>query len=147
LAQLFYDTGSGFSEQRSLRRAVSTGEQRLEFDLSGVGEIRELRLDPLDRQALVRLGSVEIKAANGSGIAVPDIKSNATFVDGDAYVFESPDPQMQLRLDRPAALSTVSIQLNCLFADMQSMQALSGLLGRKRRSAVRRMVKTIFGGT
>lgn len=96
-AQLFMDSGDGFSEEESIK--IPLGSDRdyhtLEFDVSGK-EIKALRFDPFNIPAVVKLKEIEAEDSNGNRTVLPVLNHNAVAVSTYSYLFESGDPQMIL---------------------------------------------------
>jgi len=93
-AQLFIDTGTGFSEKNSIKKDVSGMEQHMEFDLSDYRNINKLRFDPLNEKVALKLRQIRIVKKNSSINEMLDCSANALFRKNGLMIFDSQDPQI-----------------------------------------------------
>ena len=94
MAQIFYDRGSGFSEEASERvnpPASETGE--CEFRIPVDPELRLVRIDPADHSCILEILSCETLDAAGRR---RDLKyrTNGHHIKGNLYAFPTSDPQI-----------------------------------------------------
>ncbi len=71
LAQLYYDTGNGFNEEESVRKAYSVRGDRIELEFSFPQvEVKRLRFDPLMGPVNIKIFSMELLLAGDEENAV-----------------------------------------------------------------------------
>jgi hypothetical protein len=93
--QLFFDYGMGISDKDFL--SIHVGREKIQtfhFDLSCNASLHSLRLDPLEESCIIELKSFVLVTEEGEIDVCEQIYSNACFVDGKKYFFESKDPQL-----------------------------------------------------
>jgi hypothetical protein len=63
IAQVFVDTGEGFSQEQSLSLSVTDSkvDQTLEFDLTPFVDIRAIRIDPSNNDGIIEISKLEFK--------------------------------------------------------------------------------------
>lgn len=109
-AQLFFDTGSDFNEQNSVKKLVNKKSNILEFYLHSNDEITKLRFDPCDSPVIVKINNIETKGIHTK--QYPHISwSNAEFFYEDIYYFLNSDPQMVITFDIPDQIDTILIYM------------------------------------
>lgn len=96
-AQLFTDSGAGFSEADSIKIPLGSDREyhTLEFDISGKN-IKALRFDPFNIPAVIKLKEIEAEYQDGNRTVLPILSHNAAAVSTYSYMFESGDPQIIL---------------------------------------------------
>jgi len=97
--QLFVDSGSGFSEEASIKIPAKTAKmrQRFEFSLSGFKNVQKLRLDPLDDYSIVKLHDIRLLNRDDEDLAFDCTAINAKTVINDVYYFAVKDSQIGIR--------------------------------------------------
>jgi hypothetical protein len=111
-AQLYFDTGLGFTESQSVIVPVKSGANRLEFRVDASAEVTQLRLDPFNDAAAVSVAAVDIMTDQQTVSAQPPGWHNAYCVSGGCYFFASSDPQLAFALTPPARVRTVTVEMN-----------------------------------
>ncbi|MFP4470135.1 MAG: rhamnan synthesis F family protein [Bacteroidales bacterium] len=102
LAQLFFEDDSGrFSENNSIIRKIETDETKIKFVLSRPLETRQLRFDPLNDYALVRINAVRFYLQGTAADMKFDLSSNAVAVKNGEYLFSTGDPQILIQIEKP----------------------------------------------
>jgi len=94
--QLFCDSGSGFSEEVSIRlpHTPNIKVQEFEFDLTRFNKLSKIRLDPINDYALVKIDSITLVGAGGEVVTVLIEASNANQKVEGIYYFCTVDPQL-----------------------------------------------------
>ena len=95
--QLFIEKENGLSEENSIKYPVlqTTEIQRFEFDLKDFGNIKNLRLDPLNDSCVVNISKIYLVLEDDLQLDLKaNIQANACSHHGDSYFFESLDPQV-----------------------------------------------------
>ncbi|MEM1411694.1 MAG: hypothetical protein AAGH19_04980 [Pseudomonadota bacterium] len=115
ITQLFFDHGEGFTEHNSLSQPVAAedGQMCITFDCTDIAPgVQRLRLDPVDRMAVVSGLALEAADVHGQPLDLRILDSNALIVDQERYHFETGDPQLMLAVDpMPApALGSISVR-------------------------------------
>ena len=95
--QLFISNENGFSEENSIKYPVlqTTELQNFEFDLKDFGNIKNLRLDPLNDSCVVNISQIYLVLEDDLQIDLKaNIQANVCSHHGDSYFFEFFDPQI-----------------------------------------------------
>ena len=95
--QLFVSQDTHFTEESSIKYPVLqiTEIQRFEFDLKDFGNIKNLRLDPLNDSCVVNISKIYLVLEDDLQIDLKlNIQANASSHHGDSYFFEFLDPQI-----------------------------------------------------
>jgi glycosyltransferase involved in cell wall biosynthesis len=94
--KLYVDTGKGLNEDESIVYKIDTGKNQLHFDLTPFNEICELRFDPIDCAACLKINRIAFSTLNGQEYEYDpeQVKSNARFHQNSLLMFDSDDPQM-----------------------------------------------------
>jgi glycosyltransferase involved in cell wall biosynthesis len=94
--KLYVDTGKGLNEDESIVYKIDTGKNQLHFDLTPFNEICELRFDPIDCAACLKINRIAFSTPNGQEYEYDpeQVKSNARFHQNSLLMFDSDDPQM-----------------------------------------------------
>ena len=114
VAELFFDTGLGFTPHQVLRQVVFGEERTLAFDLGLYGNVRQLRFHPINSRVALHLERVEVTDGKGRCRSVDCIKSNALRVDGNHWIFQDGHPWILLDLDNITSPQKLSISLHYL---------------------------------
>ena len=89
--QLFVSQDTHFTEENSIKYTVlqTTEIQRFEFDLKDFGNIKNLRLDPLNDSCVVNISQIYLVLENDFQIDLKsNIQANVCSHHGDSYFFE-----------------------------------------------------------
>lgn len=95
--QLFISTDKlSFCEENSVKIDISGNQMEFEIDVSEYSYINSFRIDPLNKNAVVKLKSLQLIDIddNEEDIRLDVITSNAKLNIDDMFVFEADDPQM-----------------------------------------------------
>lgn len=91
---LHYDTGNGFNNIDVLSQSAHDGINTFEFDLSGIDNLKGLRLDPLNLPARVQLLNVKLLSNDGISRVLQIKWHNANNIIKDEFSFYHDDPIM-----------------------------------------------------
>ena len=97
--QIYYDDGSGFSEDKSYYKPdIYTEPGHMVTDIAFGGDIKLLRIDPADKSVLV---SIKELILNGENILKNKklIETNGKLLSPGNYVFKTLDPNIVIRLN------------------------------------------------
>ena len=97
-AQLYIDTGEGFTEEISIICEIIGNELEVEFDLSSYPSVTGLRFDPLDAIATIDLNRICLYDATDNAEHHLPYASNAGYQLENRLFFSSHDPQIHLSL-------------------------------------------------
>lgn len=89
--QLYFDRGSGFSEDDSRTFAIENvyGEQKFQIEIDS--DVRNIRIDPFNAPCMI--GNFHCSdQIEGEELPLRLMDSNASYRNGDSYVFNTPDP-------------------------------------------------------
>lgn len=114
VAELFFDTGLGFNTNQVVRQIIFGKESKLEFDLSGCGNIRQLRFHPINAPAAIYLDNMELTNVEGDCRAVACTQSNAVWTNNRNWLFQDQHPWMLLDPDNTESFQKISIRLQYL---------------------------------
>jgi len=136
VAELYLDTGMGFTPHQVLRKIVFTDQRDIEFDLSGFRGIRQCRFDPINAPATIHLKGISIIEEDGTSHEIEDFQSNALYRQDSNLIFATADPQILFpvkAVERPSRL-TVRLTYNAVgqeaFQDILDRQ--NGMLAETR---------------
>jgi hypothetical protein len=113
-AQLYIDTGAGFSETQKITREIFGLETQLEFDLSAYAHISQLRFDPLSDKVILKLHQIKILTATNTLRSHVSYHTNALYHKDHLLIFETYDPIIYLDLGGIFQPKTVIIELEYL---------------------------------
>jgi len=114
VAELFFDTGMGFTPHQVIRHVLFGEEHKLDFDLGHHGSIRQVRFHPINVPAAIYLEGVEVTDGDGHCKAVACTHSNAIWVKDKHWLFQDQHPWMLLDLDKIVSPQKISIHLHFL---------------------------------
>jgi len=107
-AQIFIDSGNGFSEEESLTQSVFLNSNRINFDLGSI-PVKRLRFDPCNLPCIVNLKSTKVDYLNGSVGQISPAASNALEHVERTFFFSTDDPQIIFDVNK--TISSVSFEL------------------------------------
>ncbi len=97
--QIYYDEGSGYSEDNSLYLPdVYREEHVVETDIPFDGNVHALRIDPMDESCVVKIRELVLNGRSLLGTK-KSIEANGRMVAPGTYVFETADPNLALRFE------------------------------------------------
>lgn len=114
VAELFFDTGLGFTPGQVLRQVVFGEERQLDFDLRSKGNIRQLRFHPINAPVLLHLDGAEITDGSGRSQEPVCMESNALLVKDNHWLFQDGHPWIIFDLVKIAAPQTLSLRFHYL---------------------------------
>ena len=114
VAELFFDTGIGFTSHQVIRRVVFGEERLLEFDLSGCGPLRQVRFHPINTPAALHIERLEATDAQGKVHPLSPVQSNALWQEGSHWIFRDDHPWIIVNLDGVSAPRSLSVHLRYL---------------------------------
>ena len=128
-AQLFWDSGEGYSEKNSLTAVVRNMENiesettEFIFPLYGA-RIGSLRFDPLDGSCVLLMEEAVAIYENGQSNELQMIGSNAFYNDFDKHSFPTDDPQILFTANSGESIREIKIKVRFLVVDdMQRVMA------------------------
>lgn len=99
--QVYYDTGSGFSEKEAFFLKEKYGdENRITFSLDIPEGVRKLRIDPALCPCFVLLNAVEWNGQPSERIFVKHVKCSGRIDPDSSMIFTTDDPWMVFDLDK-----------------------------------------------
>jgi len=129
-AQLFIDTGLGFSEEQSIFQPITGEESQLEFDLSGYQAIQRVRFDPLNDLTMLEIEQMLVLDDQGTvhQVQMDDCQTNATYnatyTEKVCLVFETIDPQMVINVQQIPRPLKVTFRLKYLTMGEETYRSL-----------------------
>lgn len=94
VAELYLDTGIGFSPHQVLRQIIFTDQTVIEFDLSDFRGIKQFRFDPINAPATIHINEIKLIADDGTSREIEDFQSNSLYAKENNIIFETADPQI-----------------------------------------------------
>ena len=131
-AQIFWDTGSGYTEEQC-ENFVITAEQKsifLEKDLSEIQGIDEIRIDPLNVSVLIEELQVTVEVA-GEGlrrIRLEEMRTNRKWFVGSNLLFESEDPQILIRVPEGEIWNKIRVEYRICRKQMERLRSYKEVL-------------------
>lgn len=96
--QVYYDMGSGFSEENSFYMPdIYVEEHKIAAEIPFDGNVKVLRIDPADRSCMIK---VLVLSLNGTEIPINRkyIETNGKMIKAGCYVFDTQDPNFSIRV-------------------------------------------------
>ncbi|WP_252242320.1 methyltransferase domain-containing protein [Clostridium sp. ZBS18] len=106
-----------FSESKTIRRYINPSNNNIEIDLTRLGNIKNIRLDPLTANCLIDIKSLYAIIDNKK-IDVNILYTNGIEIYKNIYVFSNNDPQIYLDMSRLTYVKKLGF--NCIFLDYDS---------------------------
>lgn len=97
--QVFFDMGNGWCEENSTVIMFNPNiKNKFVVDVTSGIEIKQIRIDPIDRQRFVELVAIRKILNDGSKeeINLEKVTSNATFRAGNFFYFQTDDPNLYI---------------------------------------------------
>ena len=136
VAELFFDTGIGFTSHQVIRRVVFGDERLLEFDLHECGPLRQVRFHPINAPAALQIERLEVIDAQGNVHPIAPVQSNALWQEGSHWIFQDDHPWMIMALDGTAPPRKLSVHLQYLAV---GSEVYSEIIKVRERETVRMM--------
>lgn len=112
-AQLFYQAdNAGFDEQNSILNHID--DSPFHFKLPAGKAFQQLRFDPVNDFAVVKLYRIRFFNVDGEIFPSPKITSNADEVEDATYYFSNPDPRIIIGFDEAVKISEVEVYVKYL---------------------------------
>ena len=111
--RLYYDTGEGYSENRS----IDAGGPSYRFELPPGTRVRGLRFDPCEGACCAAVIREAWAETDGGRVGLRCVGGNAALKEGDAYVFATRDPQLLFNAPASAVFAV------CIAADVRRPEA------------------------
>lgn len=114
VAQLFFDTGTGFNEKQSITLHYKTGiEETLHFTLpSELKTINQLRIDPSNKLGKIHIYSIGLTNSAGEVFLTHISNHNANWSFDNTFIFNHNDPQLIINPPHTCTNDLRSITLN-----------------------------------
>ena len=106
-----------FSESKTIRKCINPGNNNIEIDLTRLGKIKNIRLDPLTSNCLIEIKSLYAIVDNKE-IALNILYTNGINIHKNIYIFSNNDPQIYL--DTGDLMYIEKLRFNCVFLDYDS---------------------------
>ncbi len=94
-AQLFIDTGKGFNEEESIKidlDDINEGLRLLEFNLDNYRNIKNLRFDPINQSANIKINKIDMIGSGNYMFPLTNILCNAWLSINSKFYFSDADP-------------------------------------------------------
>ncbi len=112
-AQLYYQSdNASFDEQNSILNHIENNP--LHFKLPAGKTFLQLRFDPINDFAIVKLNHIRFFDGDSEIFPHPEITSNADEVESETYYFSNPDPRIIIRFDEAIKITEVEVDVEYL---------------------------------
>lgn len=114
--QIFINSGQGFMEEESESFQFNMKERttRISMDLSNVGRIQSIRIDPSDYSGFFKVEIIDLFGATNEKKVEHQIEGNFELKSSDIYLFEKDDPNIILNIDSEIDISRLEINVSKL---------------------------------
>jgi 2-polyprenyl-3-methyl-5-hydroxy-6-metoxy-1,4-benzoquinol methylase len=89
--KIYIDSGSGLDERYTLAKAIYTGENTVNFDISGFEHIDNLRLDFTEDSCILRINKIRV---DGVIHEIESLQGNYEFHNENYFIFNKQDPYL-----------------------------------------------------
>jgi SAM-dependent methyltransferase len=98
VSQVFVDTGAGFNPNQVVSVVIFGSENKIEFDISGIRHIKQIRFDPINDLCAIRISRICLACKDGTLFQVDEYTSNALYHKNDTLFFSTDDPQLEFKV-------------------------------------------------
>ncbi len=115
VVSLYYNNGSGFTEKNKIVRVIELihgASKFLQFELSNLGNIVGLRIDPCDEKCAIKISLARLKI--GNVWAALNVSSNAFHENNQLYYFDNEDPQFYFEVESQFNSALLELKLDYL---------------------------------
>jgi 2-polyprenyl-3-methyl-5-hydroxy-6-metoxy-1,4-benzoquinol methylase len=116
----FKEGNNEYSENRTIRKQICPDIQNIELDLSGLYNIDEIRIDPIDTNCVLEIKNIYGLSADQVIDKINIISSNATYNIDNIFLFDTLDPQLYLDL-KHKNVEKLILQFGFIDYDIQDM--------------------------
>jgi hypothetical protein len=113
--QVFWDTGSGYSEANSMKQALTKGKQVYIFDLQKsyptIQQIKTIRIDPINIPSNIIVYNITWHDNHNIQHPAPSYFTNAILSKQSQYSFLSQDPQIYIEIDPISIVNSLSCEI------------------------------------
>ena len=137
-AQLFYDLGSGFSEENSYIDIINSDIVEFRYRITKGMNIKRFRFDPIDRPGIIKNVSIKLIDMNESEHKVTSLLSNAEKTDNGIYYFYNKVPQIYFENFLGHNIKRVVVEYNIECSSVEEMydKLLSSVMGNKKMKRI-----------
>jgi len=111
-AQLFFDTGNGFIENDSIRIPIGFGDIKIEFDISEIRNIKNLRLDPINIPNVISQLDITYNNHKNKKLPLEYYLLGKGDQDGDKFLFTHSDPTFIINWDSNIETNTINVSFH-----------------------------------
>jgi len=108
-AQLFFDIGNGFNENDSIKIPIGFGDIKIEFDISEIRSIKNLRLDPVNIPCVISQLNISYKNHKNEKLPLGYYLIGKGDLDGDEFLFFHSDPIFIINWDSSIETNTINV--------------------------------------
>jgi glycosyltransferase involved in cell wall biosynthesis len=113
IAQLYYQSNNaGFNEQNSIVKFLE--DNPFHFKLPSGNAFLQLRFDPVDDFAVVKLNHIRFFDVDGEILINTKITSNADEIENATHYFFNPDPRILIEFEEALTISEVVVEVEYL---------------------------------
>jgi len=118
-ANLYVDTGQGFSEKNRIVINDPMEHKCLEFDIGGFETIKRLRFDPFNTSVIVKIESMEIIDRKGQVLSEIDFsQTNALLHEDNTFYFATSEPGFFIDLNENTAQRSVKLRVSATYLNV-----------------------------
>jgi glycosyl transferase family 1 len=111
-AQVFIDTGKGYTETDSLTHWVTADVSHLEFDLRKFQDIRQIRFDPMNVYGVISLKSARLITSDDRFIDLHIRSHNARTKRDRVYLFDTDDSNIEFESPEQGSFKKLIITIH-----------------------------------
>ena len=142
-AQIFWETGSGYSEEACENYVISATQKEvfLEKDLADYSGIREVRIDPLNVSVLIENFQVTVET-QGQGmrkIGLEEMRTNRKWFVGSNLLFESEDPQILIAVPEGEIWKKIRVEYRICRKEIERLRPYKEVLDSEYAERQKRM--------
>lgn len=141
--QIFTDTGSGYSEEQSVRIPVSRPHGKVWMPIKNAVDIEKFRIDPLNTSCMLDNVTLTFEMFDGSKTVVREFMHNAVISDKGEYIYANQDPQICLDNIWGKQVRALELEFDILSTDVLDNPALDYLAEKKSVKDIKQHMKLL----
>lgn len=141
--QIFTDTGTGYSEEQSVRIPVSKPHAKVWMPIKNAVNIEKFRIDPLNTSCMLDNVTLTFVMSDGSKTVVREFMHNAVISDKGEFIYANRDPQICLDNAWGKQVRALELEFDILSTDVLDNPALDYLVEKKSVRNIKQHMKLL----